>query len=141
MKQKFENKFVRLGEGWLCVHKSGKDEYQEAVDKYARDGWRLVQIGGYGETRNSVHLKKEGSESVTKCNRLTDYWKDHEIKGEDEYAILTNIIHEEWSGVSVKKHKHIKGLKNQNLRDVVKPWALRHTQTIRFVTVIWVIWS
>jgi hypothetical protein len=26
-------------------------------------------------------------------NKLTDYWKGHEIKGEDEYAILTNIIH------------------------------------------------
>jgi len=50
-------------------------------------------------------------------NKLTDYWKDHDIKGEDEYAILTNIIHQEWSEVSVKKHKEIKGLKTQNLRD------------------------
>ncbi len=39
------------------------------------------------------------------------------IQGEDEYAILTNIIHQEWSGVSVKKHKEIKGLKTHNLRD------------------------
>ncbi|HQQ47174.1 MAG TPA: hypothetical protein PK747_07170, partial [Acidobacteriota bacterium] len=31
--------------------------------------------------------------------------------------ILTNIIHQEWAGVSVKKHKEIKGLKTQNLRD------------------------
>jgi len=50
-------------------------------------------------------------------NKLTDYWKDHEVTKEDEYAILTNIIHQEWSGVSVKKHKAIKGLKAQNLRD------------------------
>jgi len=50
-------------------------------------------------------------------NKLTDYWNDHAIEGEDEYAILTNIIHREWSGVSVKKHKTIKGLKTQNLRD------------------------
>ena len=50
-------------------------------------------------------------------NKLTDYWKEHEIKGEDEYAVLTNIIHQEWSGVSVKKHKQLKELKNQNLRD------------------------
>ena len=39
------------------------------------------------------------------------------FKGEDEYAILTNIIHQEWSGISVKKHKDLKGLKTQNLRD------------------------
>jgi len=50
-------------------------------------------------------------------NKLTDYWKDHEIKKEDEYAILTNIIHQEWTGVSVKEHKELKGLKTQNLRD------------------------
>jgi len=34
-------------------------------------------------------------------NKLTDYWKNHEIKGEDEYAILTNIIHQEWSILDV----------------------------------------
>jgi hypothetical protein len=73
-------------------------------------------------------LSKEGSQRVTNCyqlkmaaedgkQRLTDYWKDHEIKGEDEYAILTNIIHQEWSDVSVKEHKRMKGLKTQNLRD------------------------
>ena len=50
-------------------------------------------------------------------NKLTDYWKDHEVTKDDEYAILTNIIHREWSGVSVKKHRNIKGLKAQNLRD------------------------
>ena len=31
--------------------------------------------------------------------------------------MLTNIIHQEWTGVTVKKHKEIKGLKSQNLRD------------------------
>lgn len=50
-------------------------------------------------------------------NKLTDYWKDHEISEGEEYAILTNIIHQEWSGLSVKEHKNLKGLKSQNLRD------------------------
>ena len=50
-------------------------------------------------------------------NKLTDYWNDHEIKKEKEYAILTNIIHQEWADISVKKHKEMKGLKTQNLRD------------------------
>jgi len=53
MKQRYEYKFVRMGEGWLGVKKSGMQEYQQAVDQYARDGWRLVQIftpgtGAYG---------------------------------------------------------------------------------------------
>ena len=35
----------------------------------------------------------------------------------DEFAFLTNIIHQEWTGLTVKKHKDSKGLKSQNLRD------------------------
>ena len=50
-------------------------------------------------------------------NKLTDYWKDNEVKEKDEYAILTNIIHQEWSDLSVKKHKQLKKLKIENLRD------------------------
>ena len=50
-------------------------------------------------------------------NKLTDYWKDHDITKDEEFAILTNIIHQEWADVSVKEHKRIKGLKTQNLRD------------------------
>lgn len=50
-------------------------------------------------------------------NNLTDYWGDHGIEQPSEYAILTNIIHKEWSGLSVKEHKNLKGLKSQNLRD------------------------
>ncbi len=50
-------------------------------------------------------------------NKLTDYWKDHEVKEGQEFAILTNIIHQEWSGVAVKEHKALKGLETQNLRD------------------------
>ena len=50
-------------------------------------------------------------------NKLTDYWREHDVKSGDEFAMLTNIIHQEWSGVSVKEHKDIKGLKTHNLRD------------------------
>lgn len=50
-------------------------------------------------------------------NKLTDYWKDHDVSGEREYALLTNLIHQEWSGVSVRQHKELKGLNTQNLRD------------------------
>lgn len=50
-------------------------------------------------------------------NKLTDYWKDHGVKEDKEYAILTNIIHQEWTGLSVKEHKNLKNLKTQNLRD------------------------
>jgi hypothetical protein len=50
-------------------------------------------------------------------NKLTDYWGNHGIEKEDEFAILTNIIHKEWSELTVKEHKNLKNLKSQNLRD------------------------
>jgi hypothetical protein len=50
-------------------------------------------------------------------NKLTDYWKESGVTQKDEFAYLTNIIHQEWTGLTVKKHKEIKGLKSQNLRD------------------------
>src|SRR3989338_4959368 len=50
-------------------------------------------------------------------NKLTDYWKNNEVKEQDEYAILTNIIHEEWSDLTVQEHKNLKNLKRENLRD------------------------
>ncbi len=53
----------------------------------------------------------------TTRNELTDYWSNHDIKEGKEYAILTDIIHKEWSDMTVKQHKNLKNLKNQNLRD------------------------
>jgi hypothetical protein len=50
-------------------------------------------------------------------NKLTDYWKKADIKEQDEFAALTNIIHQEWTGLTVKEHKNLKNLKSQNLRD------------------------
>ena len=50
-------------------------------------------------------------------NKLTDYWSEHEVEKDREYAILTNIIHKEWSDLTVQEHKELKGLKQQNLRD------------------------
>jgi hypothetical protein len=50
-------------------------------------------------------------------NKLTDYWSENEVKQGDEFAILTNIIHSEWTWLSVKEHKNLKDLKSQNLRD------------------------
>ena len=50
-------------------------------------------------------------------NKLTDYWSEHDIKAGSEFAIPTNIIHQEWAGVSVAQHKDMKGLCSHNLRD------------------------
>ncbi len=97
---------------WLA--KVGYERIQDMSDPArsldrAREYWQQ-----HGRSEKWIQQRMMGQETR---NKLTDYWKDHEIKDENEYAILTNIIHHEWSGVSVKKHKDIKGLKTQNLRD------------------------
>ena len=56
MNEKFEYKFIRLGEGFLSVRRSGRDNYQQVVHEHAEQGWRLVQvfapgIGGYGAAK------------------------------------------------------------------------------------------
>ncbi len=75
----------------------------------ARDYWQQQ-----GRSEKWIQQRMMGQETR---NKLTDYWKDHEVSGEREYALLTNLIHQEWSGVSVRQHKDLKGLKTQSLRD------------------------
>ena len=79
-----------------------------SVDR-ARENWQKL-----GHSDKWIQQRMTGQETR---NKLTDYWKEHEITKDEEYAILTNIIHQEWSGLSVKEHKQLKGLKSQNLRD------------------------
>jgi hypothetical protein len=74
-----------------------------------RENWRKL-----GRSEKWITQRMTGQETR---NKLTDYWATHEVKQGQEFAILTNIIHEEWSGVSVKEHKDLKGLESQNLRD------------------------
>ena len=97
---------------WLA--KVGYERLQDMSDPArsldrAREYWQQ-----HGRSEKWIQQRMMGQETR---NKLTDYWKEHEIKKEDEYAILTNIIHQEWADVSVKKHKEMKGLKTQNLRD------------------------
>ncbi|SRR3989339_915428 len=97
---------------WLA--KVGYERVQDIADpekslNRARNYW-----GRMGRSKKWVQQRMMGQEIR---NKLTDYWKEHEVTKQDEYAFLTNIIHEEWSDLSVKEHKNLKGLKTENLRD------------------------
>ena len=107
---------------WLA--KVGYERLQDMSDPArsldrAREYWQQ-----HGRSKKWIQQRMMGQETR---NKLTDYWQDHEITREDEFAALTNIIHQEWSGVSVKKHKNIKGLKTQNLRDHMREAELIFT--------------
>ena len=97
---------------WLA--KVGHERMQEMADPAlaldrARELWQK-----HGRSEKWIQQRMTGQETR---NKLTDYWADHDIKEGQEFAILTNLIHEEWTGLNVKAHKGLKGLNTQNLRD------------------------
>ena len=97
---------------WLA--KVGYERMQEindpsqSIDR-ARENWQKL-----GRSEKWIQQRMTGQETR---NKLTDYWQESGVKKGDEFAALTNIIHQEWTGLTVKKHKDLKGLKSQNLRD------------------------
>jgi DNA-damage-inducible protein D len=97
---------------WLA--KVGYERLQEindpsqSIDR-ARENWQKL-----GRSEKWIQQRMTGQETR---NKLTDYWQESGVKKGEEFAALTNIIHQEWTGLTVKKHKELKGLKSQNLRD------------------------
>ncbi len=97
---------------WLA--KVGYERLEEMSDpekalSRGREYWQKM-----GRSDKWIQQRMMGQEVR---NKLTDYWKNNEVTESKEFALLTNIIHEEWSDLSVKDHKKLKGLKTQNLRD------------------------
>ena len=77
---------------------------QRAIDLY--------RAKGYEEEWIAKRMK-----SIQERKRLTDVWKENGIEKNVEYAILTNEIYKEWSGMTAKEYKQYKGLRKENLRD------------------------
>jgi len=97
---------------WLA--KVGHERMQEMADPAlaldrARELWQQ-----HGRSEQWIQQRMTGQETR---NKLTDYWAGHDIQEGQEYAILTNLIHQEWTGLSVKGHMDLKRLRTQNLRD------------------------
>ena len=98
---------------WLA--KVGQERIDEMVNpeialNRSREYWKK-----HGRSEKWIQQRMMGQETR---NKLTDYWKSAGVEEGKEYAILTNIIHEEWSGLGVQDHKKVKGLaKSTNLRD------------------------
>lgn len=85
----------------------------------AKNYWKVLKF----------RLKAEGNESVTNCNQLkmvspkdgkrykTDEWERAGVKERQQYASLTDIITQAWSGKTTRQYKQYKGLKKESLRD------------------------
>ena len=77
---------------------------QRAIDTYRDKGydedWIIKRIKGIQDRK-----------------KLTEVWKDNGVDSNLEYAILTNDIYREWSGMTAKEYKEFKGLRKESLRD------------------------
>ena len=77
---------------------------QRAIDIYRAKGyeedWIIKRIKGIQDRK-----------------KLTDTWKSGGVTEEVEFAILTNDIYKEWSGMTAKEYKQYKGLRKESLRD------------------------
>jgi hypothetical protein len=67
---------------------------------------------GYSESWINQRIK-----SIEVRKHLTDEWKRSGVKEGKQFASLTDIIYEQWSGFTSKEYKRFKGLKKENLRD------------------------
>ena len=77
---------------------------EQAIADYRRLGYSEAWIN---QRIKSIEVRKE----------LTDEWKRTGVKEGVEYATLTDIITQQWSGFTTKEYKQYKGLKKENLRD------------------------
>ena len=77
---------------------------EQAIADYKRlgysDKWINSRVKG-------IEVRKE----------LTDEWDRAGVKQGQQYALLTDIITREWSGMTTRQYKQHKGLKKENLRD------------------------
>lgn len=77
---------------------------EQAMADYHRLGYSNAWIN---QRLKSIEVRKE----------LTDEWQRTGVQEGVEYATLTDIITQTWSGLRTKEYKQLKGLKKENLRD------------------------
>jgi len=97
---------------WLA--RLGKERIDETFDPSIalQRAIDLYRTKGYDEEWISKRIK-----TLQERKKLTDVWKENGIESNVEYAILTNEIYKEWSGMTAQEYKQYKGLRQENLRD------------------------
>ena len=97
---------------WLA--KLGSERIDEIFDPSiaTQRSIDLYRAKGFDERWITERIK-----GIQNRKELTDIWKDNGIESNLEYAILTNEIYKEWSGMTAKQYKNYKGLRKESLRD------------------------
>ena len=97
---------------WLA--KLGSERIDETFDPSlaAQRSIDLYRAKGFDEKWIAKRIK-----GIQDRKQLIDVWKDGGITEQREYAILTNEIYKEWSGMTAKQYRSFKGLRKESLRD------------------------
>ena len=97
---------------WLA--KLGSERIDETFDPSitVQRAIDIYRAKGYDEEWIIKRIK-----SIQDRKKLTDIWNENGVTKEVEYAILTNEIYKEWSGMTATEYKNYKGLRKENLRD------------------------
>ena len=92
----------------------GKERIDETFDPSiaVQRAIDLYRAKGYDEKWIEKRIR-----TLQERKSLTDIWKENGVESNIEYAILTNEIYKEWSGMTAKEYKEFKGLRKENLRD------------------------
>lgn len=98
--------------GWLA--KLGSERIDEVFDPSlaVQRSIDIYRAKGYDEDWIIKRIK-----GIQDRKKLTKVWKDNGVDSNLEYAILTNDIYREWSGMTAKEYKEFKGLRKESLRD------------------------
>ena len=110
--QSIPSKNVESIKRWLA--KLGSERIDEVFDPSlaAQRAIDIYRAKGYDEKWIAKRLK-----GIQDRKELTDIWQENGINEGKEYAILTNEIYKEWSGMTAKEYKQYKGLRKESLRD------------------------
>lgn len=96
---------------WMAQVASERVDEIQDPEKAIDRGIEYYRRKGYSEGWINERMKGKDARKA-----LTDEWKRTGVK-DSQYATLTDIITQEWSGFTTKKYKEFKGLKKENLRD------------------------
>ena len=97
---------------WLA--QMGSDRIDEIFDPEIAIKRAINYYRNRGYSDKWIERRLKG---ILDRNKLTDVWKENGIKGNLEYAILTNEIYKSWSGMKASEYKEYKNIRKESLRD------------------------
>ncbi|MFA5971203.1 MAG: Bro-N domain-containing protein [Lentimicrobiaceae bacterium] len=100
----FKQWLAKVGYERIEESQDPEKSIDRAMESYLKLGYSSAWIN---QRLKSIEVRKE----------LTDEWENRGVKKGQEFASLTDIITQAWSGKTVGQYKNFKGLKKENLRD------------------------